>query len=252
MGYSELDDLQKMFIQNVSHELRTPLSIIQGYTELLHNEELGPLTVEQRAAIHNLLSSTRDLQQIVERVNTLLAIETQPGVRFPFSLASLVLDVLQSQKAIAQKSNIALELFVEPHLPLVLGDGEQIRQAVECVIENAIKFTPAGGHVTVRIYTEPNLPIEESGTNGRGSHSNSWVCISVSDTGIGIPEHILKAILSHNFRQGDGSSTRRYGGIGLGLTLVKKVIAAHNGHLEIESVPDKGSRFVIHLPQIDS
>ncbi len=249
MGYSELDDLQKMFVQNVSHELRTPLSIIQGYSELLHNEELGPLTVEQRAAIHNLLSSTYTLRQIVERVNTLLEVETQnDGVRFLFALDSLVFDVLQRQKAFAQKSDIALELFTETHLPSVLGNVEQIQQAVECVVENAIKFTPAGGRVTVRVYTESDPPTEGTGSNGRSAHSNAWVCISVRDTGIGIPKHVLEAILSHNFRQGDGSSTRRYGGIGLGLTLTKKVITAHHGHLEIESVPGKGTHFVIRLP----
>ena len=111
------------------------------------------------------------------------------------------------------------------------GDPYQLQEALDCLIENAIKFTPQGGQIEVQGYTEPG-----------------WVCLVINDTGVGIePNKLL--YLGTGFYQADGSTTRRYGGLGLGLTLARSVVEAHSGKIEVESQPGQGSRFTVKLPR---
>jgi len=239
-GAEKLDDLHSTFVQNVSHELRTPLSIIQGYAELLRDGDLGALALEQQEAVGIIVNRAYELRTLVERVAILMAVEAHTGVSVPLALAETVTQVVTGKRAVAARAGIILETYLEPRLPFVSGDPYHLQQAVECLVENALKFTPGGGQVEVRVYApHPH----DGGDGGR------WVCLAVTDSGVGIAEEELKRIVG-NFCQADGSPTRRHGGIGLGLTVAKAVIAEHAGSIEVESQPGQGSRFVIKLPAL--
>ncbi len=218
------------FIQNASHELRTPLSIIQGYAELLHRGELGSLAPEQRQAITIISNRARELRTMVERIDTLMAIEAGQAVSMDFSIGELVTEVVEERRKAAERAGLTLELHLEPELPTVQGDPYHLRYAIDSLLDNGIKFTPEGGSVKVHV-----------GVDAEG------IRLDVIDTGVGIPEDKMAHLFS-GFYQVDGSTTRRYGGIGLGLTLVRAVVQEHGGRLEVESRPGEGSRFTCFLP----
>ncbi len=225
-----LNEVHNTFIRNVSHELRTPLAVLLGYAELLNAGDLGPLLPEQQEAMLVIVNRAHELRDMVSRISTLLAVQAQQYVRQPLSLAVLVAQMAEAQRAKAVEAGIHLEFDILPDLPGVIGDGEQLQLAIECLLENAFKFTPYGGQVSVRVWADQD-----------------WVNVSVSDTGIGIAEEDLP-YLFQPFRQLDGSTTRMYGGLGLGLTLVGQIVSAHNGRVEVQSRPGEGSCFTIKLP----
>jgi CheY-like chemotaxis protein len=123
-----------------------------------------------------------------------------------------------------------LEIHLEQRLPLISGDPYQLRAAVDCLLDNALKFTPGGGRVQVRVYAE-----------------SGQACLAVTDTGIGIKEHEVSQVFAPFF-QLDGSSTRRYEGLGLGLTVAKAVVEGHSGQIQVTSQPGQGSCFTVKLP----
>ncbi|MFP4394658.1 MAG: ATP-binding protein [Anaerolineales bacterium] len=226
--------LQDIFIQTVSHELRTPLTVLKGYADLLSDGELGDLAPEQREAMFIIANRAQELNTVVSRIGALLSVESGAVARHPISLSALIAQMVEGQRAKAQANNIEFEAKLPPNLPNISGDSQQIQEAVECLVENAIKFTPNGGHVTIEL---------------KADAQNHEVHLSVTDTGIGIEESELTDLFLP-FHQLDGSSTRRYGGLGLGLTVVHKVVEAHNGELEIESELGKGSTFTVKLPAL--
>ncbi len=227
-----MDDLHSTFVQNVSHELRTPLGIILGYAELLHDGDLGTLALEQRDAVGIILNRAYELRTLVDRTGILMAAEAHTGISVPLALPEIVTEVVTDKRADATRAGITLEAHLEPGLPLVSGDPYHLQQAIECLVKNALKFTSGGGRVEVQVYAEP-----------------SGVCLAVTDSGVGMTEEELERIAS-DFCQIDGSTTRQYGGIGLGLTVAKAVIAEHAGSIEVESQPGQGSRFTIRLPAL--
>ena len=227
-----LDDLHYIFIQNVSHELRTPVTIIQGYAELLGDGTLGALAPEQQEAIFVIVNRASELRTLVERIDILLAVEAHETASLPLALDEIVAETVKGRRAAATQAGLTLEVRLEPDLPPVSGDRHHLQRAIDCLLENAHKFTPSGGRVEVQVYTEPG-----------------WVCLTVTDTGIGIAKEELEYIFT-GFYQRDRSTNRRYGGIGLGLTLVKAVIEEHGGRIEVESQPSQGSRFTIKLPAL--
>jgi CheY-like chemotaxis protein len=237
---SDLDALRAMFIQNVSHEFRTPLGIIQGYAELLHDGDLGELAPEQKRAMFVIVNRAYELRKMVERIGTLLQTESQANVTMPLTLTEVATQVVEDRRVDAAQAGLEIEFHLEPDLPLVSGDPYQLQQAVECLVENAIKFTPSDGRIEVAVYTE-----------GTGPEEPDWVCLAVTDTGIGIPEQELGRIF-RGFYQVDGSTTRQYGGLGLGLTVARAVVEEHNGCIEVESKPGQGSCFVVKIPALPS
>jgi len=228
-----LDELHSTFIQNVSHELRTPLTIIQGYAELLDDGSLGALAPEQQEAIFVIVDRADALRTLVERIDILLEVEARATAPLPLALDEIVAEAVKGRRAAATQAGLTLEVHLEPGLPPVSGASYHLQQAMDCLLENALKFTPGGGKVEVQVYTEPG-----------------WVCLAVTDTGIGMTEEGLERIFTR-FYQRDRSTTRRHGGIGLGLTLVRAVIEEeHGGRIEVESQPGQGSRFTIRLPAL--
>jgi signal transduction histidine kinase len=167
---------------------------------------------------------------MVDRISILMTIESRSSAIAPLSLAEIVKRVVERKRGDAARSEIELGAQFEPDLPLVLGDVHQLEQAVESLIENALKFTPGGGSVKVEVYA------------GAGC-----VCLAVADSGIGISSQELECIFAP-FYQLDGSTRRQYGGLGLGLTLIKAVVEAHGGWVEADSQLGQGSHFVVRLP----
>jgi two-component system phosphate regulon sensor histidine kinase PhoR len=227
-----LDDLHCIFIQNVSHELRTPLTIIQGYAELLDDGSLGALAPEQQEAVFVIVDRAYALRTLVDRIDVLLEVEAQVNASLPLALDDIVAEVVKERRAAATQAGLTLKAHMEPGLPPVSGEPYHLQQAIDCLLENALKFTPSGGRVEVQVYTEPG-----------------WVCLAITDTGIGLTEEELERIFTR-FYQRDRSTTRRYRGIGLGLTLVRAVMEEHSGRIEVESEPGQGSRFTIKLPAL--
>jgi CheY-like chemotaxis protein len=229
-GARDLEDLQSMFIRNVGHELRTPLAIVQGYAELLRDGELGDLAPEQQRAMFVIVDRAYALRALVERIGTLMEVQAHTDAPASFALPEVVAQAVSERQAAAKEAGLTLELSAEPDLPRVSGNPHQVGQALDCLLENAIKFTPSGGRIEVRVFGEPE-----------------WVCWEVTDTGVGIPEDKLEHLFD-GFYQVDGSTTRRYGGIGLGLTVAKMVVEAHAGRIQVNSRPGRGSRFTVKLP----
>ncbi|MBI4762726.1 MAG: ATP-binding protein [Chloroflexota bacterium] len=229
---SELSQLKANFIANISHELRTPLTHIKGYIELLISESLGPLTEEQRHALQISQQSSSKLEGLIEDL-IMVALASRGELSIKMEnidirrIASLAVKSFMGQ---AQTRGITLRAIVDDDVPLVQGDPQKIGWVLSQLIDNGIKFTSAGGSVTVSVRRE----------------GKNLVIVSVSDTGIGIPSHRLEEIFEP-FHQLDGSPTRHYGGTGLGLSLVRQIIEAHGSMIEVHSVEGRGSTFKFPL-----
>lgn len=230
----ELDRLKDEFIQNVSHELRTPLAIARGYAELLEMGDLGELTPMQEKPVEIISRRLQMLSALIDDINAILETETQPPLLKPLNLAALVRDMLPDYQASANRAQLTLRADIAADVPEIAGDPTSIRRTLDNLIGNALKFTSPGDHITIRLKAEPET-----------------VIIAVEDTGIGIPQDQIHLIFKR-FYQVDGSSSRRYGGTGLGLALVKSIVETHGGAIDVQSEIDVGSTFTIRLPTIDS
>jgi signal transduction histidine kinase len=229
---AELNQLKSNFIANISHELRTPLTQIKGYLDLLAAEALGPLSSGQSNALRILLKSENRLERLIEdlilfslasRGEMTLSLETVP-------LIELIGAVVIGSKHKASSKGVSLETRLPDELLALQIDREKIGWVLNQLVDNAIKFTPEGGEVRVKSW-------HESGT----------VHLVVEDTGIGIPADRLGEVFE-SFHQLDGSESRRFGGTGLGLTLVSRILDAHGAHIQVDSEVDKGSCFEITFP----
>lgn len=221
-------DLEKTnFIANISHELRTPLTHIKGYIELLTESAQANLTEEQRAIIQVINRATGRLEKLIDDL-ILFSTSQKDGMPLVirvFSITHLASKLAARYQQRAAQKNIALVYECDQAIPNVAADENKIDWAISQLLDNALKFTFNGGHIWLRVRVE-----------GR------YVLLSVEDTGIGIPENRLKEIFEP-FHQLDGSSTRNYGGTGLGLSLVKRIVESHNSELQVTSIPGKGSSF---------
>jgi signal transduction histidine kinase len=229
----ELERLQSEFIQNVSHELRTPLTIAQGYAEMLDCGELGELQPAQRESVAVIARQVRMLVKMVDDLTTILVAKTQELSPEPVDLVNLVHTLVDDFQVAAERAGLSLAAEVASDVPQVSGDADHLRRVLDNLLYNALKFTPAGGSVTVRLW--------RNGTN---------VVLEVTDTGIGIPHDQLERIFER-FYQVDGSTTRDYGGTGLGLALVKEIVEAYGGKVSVESKVGRGSTFTVTLPSYE-
>lgn len=229
---SELGQLKSNFISNISHELRTPLTHIKGYIELLVSESLGPIAEEQRHALQVSQQSTTRLETLIE---DLIMVSLASRAELSINLESVDVGRLANlavksslDKALARGVN--LHTVIEDNLPSIQADSQKIAWVLNQLIDNGIKFTQSGGSVMVGV--------KRDGEN--------LVVTSVTDTGIGIPPTRVSDIFEP-FHQLDGSTTRRYGGTGLGLSLVRDIIEAHGSMLDVQSTEGLGSTFKFPL-----
>ena len=229
---TEINQLKANLISNVSHELRTPLAHIKGYLELVFDEELGTLTDPQKDALSVIQRSTARLEGLIEDLIE-FSTASREGLSLnlqPISISLIAENVIERSNEKAQNAGVSLQLEINSHIPAVRVDPERIEWVMLQLVDNGIKFSPNGGIVTI-------------GAN----HENGIVTLFVKDTGVGIPAERIEEIFIP-FHQLDGSPTRRYGGTGLGLTLVKIILDAHGSKLNVESDLDVGSTFSFPIP----
>lgn len=229
---SELSQLKSNFVANISHELRTPLTHIKGYVELLVTESLGPLTNEQRHALQVSQQSTGKLESLIEDlIMVSLASRGEMSVKQEtVDICRLANLAIKSHAEHAQERGVSLGTITDENVPLVQADSQKIAWVLHQLVDNGVKFTPSEGRVVVSVKRE----------------GENLVIVSVADTGIGIPANRLEDIFEP-FHQLDSSATRRYGGTGLGLSLVRQIIEAHGSMLEVQSLEGHGSLFKFPL-----
>jgi signal transduction histidine kinase len=229
---SELSQLKANFISNVSHELRTPLTHIKGYVELLITESLGPITEEQRHALQVSQQSTNRLETLIEDlIMVSLASRGELSIKQEnVDIGRLANLAIRSSWGQAQARGVSLRADLDENVPLVQADSQKIAWALNQLVDNAVKFTPSNGSVTVTV--------KRDGEN--------LVVVSVTDTGIGIPPNRIQDIFEP-FHQLDSSATRHYGGTGLGLSLVRQIVEAHGSMLDVQSAEGHGSTFKFPL-----
>jgi signal transduction histidine kinase len=229
---SELSQLKANFISNISHELRTPLTHIKGYIELLITGSLGQITEEQKHALQVSQQSTGRLETLIEDlIMVSLASRGELSIKQErvdiHRIANLAVKTFLGK---ATERGIHLHAVIDDDVPLVQADSQKTAWVLQQLIDNGIKFTASGGSVVISVKRE----------------GENLVIVSVTDTGIGIPPNQMNDIFEP-FHQLDGSSTRRYGGTGLGLSLVRQIIEAHGSMLEVQSVEGRGSTFKFPL-----
>jgi len=226
----ELDRLKDKFIQNVSHELRSPLAIIHGYVEMLKTGELGELQSEQEKPVAIIARRVRMLSDLVQDITLILQAEVSPPTSEAVQLGRLAQMVAEDFQLVAEHAELTLRVEIAPELPPVAGSPHYMRRVLDNLLSNAIKFTPAGGTITVRVWRQ-----EEQ------------VTLEVSDTGVGIPPDQLERVFER-FYQVNHSIWQRYGGMGLGLALVKETVETYGGYVTVESQVGEGSTFTVTLP----
>lgn len=223
--------LKEDFVSSMSHELRTPLNIIMGYSDLLHEENFGPLTAEQSHPLERINKSAREL---LDLINATLDFSRLQSQRSPVSVrevgaAELLAELEVDAHQLNRKSSVRLEWQPTPALPSLYTDPLKLKMILKNLITNALKFTDEGV-ITVGAHPE-----------GTG------IEFCVSDTGIGIAPEALP-IIFEPFRQVDSSLTRRHGGVGLGLYIVRQLLNLLGGTVAVESTLGKGSTFRVWVP----
>jgi signal transduction histidine kinase len=230
---TELNRLKANFVANISHELRTPLTQIKGYNSLLADGVLGALTSEQ---VEALTVTTHSIERLEQLINDLITYATTSKGELTLNLEfvsvpALIARVVKKSLEKAQRREIALGVQAPMDLPPVYADEEKLNWVLLQLVDNAIKFTPSSGRVTI-----------SATLTGRR------ILFAVRDTGIGIPLNRLNELFEA-FQQLDGSATRQYGGTGLGLALVRRIVEAHGSEISVDSKEGQGSVFSFSLPQ---
>ena len=222
------------FLATLSHELRTPLTSIVGWAKMLRSGQLDPETsaraietIDRNARLQTqLIADVLDLSRIVSG-------KLRLNLR-PMDLGPVIEAAIDTLRPAAEAKGIALRPALDPYPCTVSGDPDRLQQVVWNLLSNAIKFTPRGGAVEVHMRC-------------RGNEAE----VAVSDTGIGINRDLLPHVFER-FRQGDASSTRRYGGLGLGLAIVRHVVELHGGRVEADSGgAGQGATFMVRLPLME-
>ena len=248
-----LDRIQRLFqaqerlIGDVSHELRTPLTTIQGNVELMQRMAATPVgngNIDLTAVAGLFQESLGEVQAESERMNKmisdlLLLAQADSGAlqihMAPVEMDTLLLDVYRQTRRLAERYKgrpDALEIRLgSEDQAVVLGDRDRLNQVLVNLVENAVKYTPEGGSITLSL-----------------DNSNGWVRISVADTGIGISEEQQEFIFERFYRT-DKARSREFGGSGLGLSIALRIAQAHNGKITVTSKLHEGSTFTLWLPE---
>jgi two-component system phosphate regulon sensor histidine kinase PhoR len=232
----EIERMKKEFLSNVSHELRTPLTPIIGYSELLSKREVAEGQAREFAG--GILDSARRLERIVAMLVDFSAME---GGRMALSLSAVRVQEIVEGAVGAWRDRADRHRFAtrfEPGLPPARGDLSLLRKVVDELLDNAVKYSPQGGRVEVAV-------------EGENHARKRMIRVQIADQGIGIEPESMADIFQ-DFRQVDASDTRAFGGLGLGLAFVKRIVEAHGGTITAESEPGRGAIFRFTVPAADT
>ncbi len=235
VAYEELkesDRLKDELVQNVSHELRTPLTFVKGYVDLLMEGEMGLLNPGQIEALEIVSVKTDEITRLIEDIITLQRIDAGNLQLEAVSMSDFLKTAVASHQIVASQKGLHVIYKKPATQAMVYMDKGRMSQVVDNLINNALKFSPDGGAISITV-----------------TERESDVLVSIADEGIGIPEDKQRKIFER-FYQVDGSSRRRFGGTGIGLALVKRIINAHKGKIWVESEVDRGSSFFFALPRV--
>ncbi|WP_162909480.1 GAF domain-containing protein [Aggregatilinea lenta] len=232
VNLQELDALRDELIANVSHELRSPLSLVRGYAGLLRAEELGPITSDQAEALDVVEDKASSIGRLIDDILALERIRHDALELSPIELNELCERACTGTALIHSGRDLHFETQLVPGTYTINGDRVRLNQVLDNLLGNAAKFSPDSETITLRTSVDP------PGTR---------FAISIIDHGIGIPADKLERIFERFF-QGDRMIKHRYGGAGLGLSIVQRIIEAHGGRVHVESQEGKGSTFTVVLP----
>lgn len=235
-AYDDLQSLDKLkddFLSNLRHELNTPLTSIKGFSELLYDGTLGPLTDGQMGAIEKVVNKSHSLQRLIDSL--LFASSSQDGnVKYHFEdlfLNDMFNTVIQQISVKSNEKNISISSILDQDNLVISGDSDYLPRVFFNLLDNAVKFTPDNGNVNISVKC-----------------GNDKIRITVEDNGIGIPEESMKNLFQ-KFYQIDSSSTRSYGGNGLGLYISKVIVEDHGGRIWMESEKELGTKVYVELPK---
>jgi PAS domain S-box-containing protein len=231
----EANRLKSEFLANMSHELRTPLNSIIGFSEILHDGKVGPVSAKQKEYVGDVLTSAHHLLQLINDVLDLSKVESGKMEFLPESIdpKRLVGEVRDILRTLVGRKRIHLQIELDPALSEIVLDPGKLKQVLFNYLSNAIKFTPEEGYVTIVMRPE--------GTD--------HFILEVKDTGIGIKAEDIKRLFVE-FQQLDASASKKYQGTGLGLALTKRIVEAQGGEVGVTSAPGEGSIFFARLPRV--
>lgn len=226
--------LKSQFLANMSHELRTPLNAIIGFSDLIGSQVNGP--VGDETYVDYALAIAESGRHLLGNINDILDLSRAETGQLrlhegPLDLSELIAAAVETEDAAARNKDLSLVTEIAPGLPLIRGDDRRLGQVIRNLLNNAIRFTPRGGRVTVRAHQD----------------TDDVIILGVQDTGIGIPPEALATVLEP-FRQGDGALSRQHGGAGLGLPIARAYMELHQGSLTLDSTEGQGTTVICRLP----
>jgi len=226
--------MKSEFLANMSHELRTPLNGIIGFTELMHDGKVGPVTPSHKEYLGDVLSSAKHLLSLINDILDLSKVESGKFELHPeqLKLGKIIGEVRDIVRAMAAKKQIAIKSEIDSAVDDVVLDAAKLKQVLYNYLSNALKFTPAGGRIIVRAVADDEGQFR----------------IEVEDNGIGIPAGDMDRLFVE-FQQLDSSSAKKYPGTGLGLALTKKIVEVQGGRVGARSTAGHGSVFYAILPK---
>ncbi len=226
-----VETLRRELIANVSHDLRTPLAIMQGYVETLLIKEESIQPEERRQYLNTILDSSEKLSGLIKQLfeySKLEAKQIQPE-KEPFHLSDLAQDIFQKYQILAKEKGIKMDLKAPNGLPMVFADLGLVERVIQNLMDNALKFTPAGGKVKIELVGNPQ-----------------GVEVQIADNGPGIPED-KQAFIFERYRQATNEKEKGQG-VGLGLAIVRKILELHNATIQVQSKLNEGTVFMFQLP----
>jgi signal transduction histidine kinase len=250
---------QRDFLVNISHDLQTPLTSIRGFSQAISEGTIHDADAVRRAE-GVILEEAGRMEQLIREVSDLVRLEGGQIelAKAPVKLEHLVYSVAEQLAVQAKESGVSLETDLPAHLPIILGDTERLEQVLINLVDNALKYTPAGGQVTIRarvLNGERQNGRKENKTAGTLimpllSKQGCWVIVTVADTGIGIPAEDLRRVFERMYRADKARASKD--GAGLGLTIAREIVQAHGGYITATSQPNEGSQFHVLLPVAES